>query len=186
MAPSPAPTACRPQARGKRASIPMSAGSKVRRRGVCWSDSLRAGSIAAWRGRAVAGLDLALLGRGFAAALGARNGPFHAWRDAQALHPPRIGVEHLDLEIAGARNHFAAHRQAADMRHQIAAQRFDLLAGFGGDKILADYRAGIVETGAGVGDEGIIGLPHDRGGLVAVMFVVDLADDLLDDVLDRD
>src|SRR5882757_7502928 len=134
MAASPAPTVRRPRARGRRASIPMSAGSKDRRRGVCRSGSLRAGSVAAWRGRAVAALSLTLFGRGFAAALDARNGAFLARRDAQTFHPPRIGVEHLDLEIAGARNHFAAHWQAADMRHQVAAERFDLLAGFAGDK----------------------------------------------------
>src|SRR5215211_1203846 len=173
MAAPPTMTARRRRARGPRASIPRSAGSKDRRRGVYRSGSLRAGSVAAWRGRAVAALGLTLFGRSFAPALDARNGPFLARRDAQAFHPPRIGVEHLDLEIAGARNHFASHRQAADMRHQVAAQRFDLLAGLAGDEVLADHRARIVETGTRVGNEGIVGLPHDRGGLVAVMLVVD-------------
>ena len=107
-------------------------------------------------------------------------------RDAQPLDAPRIGIEHFDLEIAGAGNDFAAHRQAADMGHEIAAQRFDFLAGLAGDEILADHGADVVEAGARVGDEGIVRLPHDRRRLVAVMLVVDLADDLLDDVLDRD
>src|ERR1700694_1750187 len=124
MAPSPTPTARPLEAQWPRASIPILAGSKDRRRGVCRSGSLRAGSVAR-RSRAVAGLGLTLLGRGFAAALDTRRRAFLARRDAQSLHPPRIGVEHLDLEVAGPRNHFAAHRQAADMRHQIAAQRFD-------------------------------------------------------------
>src|SRR5258705_3477817 len=103
MAPSPARTARRPQARGLCASIPMSAGSKDRRRGVCRSGSLRAGSVAGGRGWVVAGLGLALFGRGFAAALYARRRAFLALRDAQALQPPRVGVRHLDLAIAGTR-----------------------------------------------------------------------------------
>ena len=72
------------------------------------------------------------------------------------------------------------------MGHQIAAEGFDFFAGLAGDEVLADHRADVVEAGARVGDEGIVGLPHDRRRLVAVMLVVDLADDLLDDVLDRD
>ena len=72
------------------------------------------------------------------------------------------------------------------MADEIAAERFDFLAGFAGDEILADHAADVIEARARVGDEGIIRLPHDRRRLVAVMLVVDLADDLLDDVLDRD
>ena len=107
-------------------------------------------------------------------------------RDAQPLDAPRIGIEHLDLEIAGTGNDFAAHRQPADMGDEIAAERLDFLAGFAGDEILADHGADVVEAGARVGDEGIVRLPHDRRRLVAVVLVVDLADDLFDDVLDRD
>ena len=72
------------------------------------------------------------------------------------------------------------------MGHEIAAEGFDFLAGLAGDELLADHRADVVEAGARVGDEGIVRLPHDRRRLVAVMLVVDLADDLFDDVLDRD
>ena len=111
---------------------------------------------------------------------------FLAGGDAQPLDAPRIGIEHFDFEIAGTGNDFAAHRQAADMGDEIAAQRLDFFAGFAGDEILADHGADVVEAGARVGDEGIVRLPHDRRRLVAVVLVVDLADDLLDDVLDRD
>ena len=72
------------------------------------------------------------------------------------------------------------------MADQIAAERLDLLAGLADDELLADHGADVVEAGAGVGDEGIVGLPHDRRRLVAVVLVVDLADDLFDDILDRD
>ena len=71
------------------------------------------------------------------------------------------------------------------MGHEIAAKRLDFLSGLAGDEILADHGADVVEAGARVGDEGIVRLPHDRRRLVAVVLVVDLADDLFDDVLDR-
>ena len=117
---------------------------------------------------------------------GTRRGAFLAGCDAQALDPARIGIEHLDFEIAGAGNDFAAHRQPPDMGDKVSAQRFHFLAGFAGHKILADHGADVVEAGARVGDEGIIRLLDDRRRLVAVVLVVDLADDLLDDILDRD
>ena len=47
-----------------------------------------------------------------AAALGAVRRPALAARDADLLHPARIGVEHLDLEVARARHDLAAHGNA--------------------------------------------------------------------------
>ena len=41
----------------------------------------------------------------------ARRGTFLADGDAQALDPPRIGIEHFDLQIARARNHLATQQQ---------------------------------------------------------------------------
>ncbi len=70
------------------------------------------------------------------------RGTFLADGDTQAFDPARIGVEHLDLEIARTGNDLAAHRQATDLRHQIAAQRLDFLTGFAGDEFLADYGSG--------------------------------------------
>src|SRR3954471_6308111 len=148
--------------------------------------SLRAGSIAGRR-RIVIGLRRAWVRRGIAAAvfaLRARGRRLLADGNSQPFYPSWIGIEHLDLEIARARNYLAAHRQPADLRDQVAAKRRDLVAGLAGDEILADHRAGIFEAGAGVRDEGIVRLPHDCRRLVAVMLVVDLADDLFDDVLD--
>src|SRR6201999_800010 len=112
--------------------------------------------------------------------------PFLAQAYAQALDAPRVGVEHMNLVIAGTGNDFAAHRQPADMADQIAAQRLDFLAGLAGDEILADHGTDVIKAGARVGNKDVVGLPYDRGRLVAVMLVVDLADDLLDNVLDRD
>jgi len=68
--------------------------------------------------------------------------------DAQALDAAGIGIEHFDLESAGTGNDFAAHRQAADMGDEIAAQRLDFLAGFAGDEIPADHGTDAVEARA--------------------------------------
>ena len=62
------------------------------------------GSIAGGRRRIIVGLRRVVIGRGLAAAPFARRacrGTFLADGDTQALDPPRIGIEHLDLEIAG-------------------------------------------------------------------------------------
>src|SRR5947199_4151876 len=117
----------------------------------------RSGAAVGW----LAGLGGALATAGLA--LRSWRGTLLADGDAQALHPPRIGVQHLDLEIAGSGNDLAAHRQPADMTDQIAAERLDLFAGLARDEFLADHRADIVEARAGVGDEGVVGLAHDRG-----------------------
>jgi hypothetical protein len=54
--------------------------------------------------------------------------------DAHALDAARIGVEHFELEQAGAGDQFTAQRQAARARRQIAAERID----FFGDVLLDD------------------------------------------------
>ena len=56
------------------------------------------------------------------------------------LDPPRDGDPHPNLQPAGAPHVCAAHRQAADLRHQIAAQRLDDFAS----------RAGLSGAGAGL------------------------------------
>src|SRR5918994_2814406 len=103
--------------------------------------SLRAGSIAGSRARIVVGLRLTTLCRGVTAAAFARrprHGALLAGGDAQPLDAPRIGIEHLDLEIARAGNDFAADRQAAEMGHEIAAEGFDFFAGLAGDELRTD------------------------------------------------
>ena len=50
---------------------------------------------------------------------------------------------------------------------------------------MADGCRHVLEMGAGIGDERIVGLAHHVRRLVLVMFVGDLANDLLDDILDR-
>jgi hypothetical protein len=106
--------------------------------------------------------------------------------DAHALDAARVGIEHFDLEIARPGDDFAAHRQAADLRHQIAAERIDIFTRFAGVEFLAHHGLNVLKAGTRIGDERAIRLLDHRRRFVAVMFVVDLADHLLDNVFDRD
>ena len=106
--------------------------------------------------------------------------------DFHLFHAARIGVEHFDLERARARHQFAAHRHAAGLGDEIAAERIDVLERFADIEARADHRDHFLELGARIGDERAVGLAHDARGRVVVMLVFDVADDLLDDVLDRD
>src|SRR5947209_20583932 len=151
--------------------------------------SLRTGSIAGRGARTIIGRSRAWFRRCFAAAaltLRSGGGAFLARGDAQPLDPPWIGIKHFDLVIARARYHFTADRQPANMGDEITAERLDLFASLACDEVLAYHGANVIESGARVGDKGTVSLPHDRGRFVAVVLVIDVADDLFDDVLDRD
>src|SRR5947208_3605732 len=134
-----------------------------------WPGSRGLRAVAGWRARIAIGRLAGVGGDLAAAGLALRpwRGALLPDGDAQSLHPTRIGVQHFHLEIAGAGNDLATHRQPADMTDQIAAQRLDLFAGLAGDEFLADHRADVVEARAGIGDEGIVGLAHDRRRHVA-------------------
>ena len=106
--------------------------------------------------------------------------------DPQLLDAARIGVEHLDLERAGARHQLAAHRHAADAGGDVAGERIHLVGDLADVEVRPDGGGDVLELGARVGQERAVGLAHHVGPLVLVVLVLDLADDLLDDVLDRD
>ena len=55
-----------------------------------------------------------------------RRGAARGWI-LQPLDPARIGVEHLEFEVAGAGDDLAAHRHAAGDGGQQAADRVDVL-----------------------------------------------------------
>ncbi len=115
---------------------------------------------------------------GAAAALPARINP-------HALHPARIGIENFDLEGAGARHQFAAHRHPVDQGDDVAGHRVDLFGGLADVEFGADHCDRLLEAGAADGDErSVVLADHGLGGRLVVL-VVDLADDFLDDVLDR-
>ncbi len=83
--------------------------------------------------------------------------------DADLLDPARIGIQHLDLEAGRAWHQFAAQRQPADLRHQIAADGIDLLGCLADVEGDADRGGDVVEARARVGDERAVGLATTAG-----------------------
>ena len=104
--------------------------------------------------------------------------------EAQALDPPRIGVDHLELDARGMADHLAARgHPAGEVEHE-TAERVDVLALFRRQH-RADARLEVLDRGACVGDQRAV-RPLDHVDLLDVVLVLDIAHDLLDHVLDGD
>ena len=106
--------------------------------------------------------------------------------DSDFLDAARIGIEYLELKPAGTRHQFAAHRHAPDAFDDIAAERIDVLTGFADVEFRTDRGHDFFQIGAAIGEIGTVILPDDGMDARLVVLVLDVADDLLDDVLDRD
>ena len=81
--------------------------------------------------------------------------------DADLLYPARVGIQHLDLESGRAGHQLAAQRQAADLRHQIAAEGIDSLGSVADVEGDADRGGDVTEAGPRVGDKRTVELGHD-------------------------
>src|SRR5690606_16618744 len=104
--------------------------------------------------------------------------------DAHALDTARIGVEHMELEAGYGLHHLAARRHAAQRVEDHAADRVDRLAMLAGGETAADHLRHLVDLGAAVNDvDAVAGLGDHR--LLVVVLVLDVADNHLDDVLQR-
>ena len=106
--------------------------------------------------------------------------------DPQPLDPARIGVEHFEFEVAGAGDDFAADRHAAGGRGQQAADRVDVLGVGERREIDAERLGDVLQAGARFDDEGAVAGGGDLRPVGLVVLVLDVADDRLDHVLDRD
>src|SRR5215475_11218163 len=91
-------------------------------------------------------------GRSRPCRLGAYGAPLAVGRrralaaiDAQPLQAPRIRIEHLDLEVARPGHELAAHRYAADLHEQIAAECIDLLGGVADVELGAEDRRHVLQ-----------------------------------------
>ncbi len=69
---------------------------------------------------------------------------------------------------------------------QQAAERVDLLGLLAHGEGRIDLLRHLLQPGAGVGDVAAVGLPGDQRHLLVVVLVLDVADDLLDEILHRD
>jgi hypothetical protein len=90
------------------------------------------------------------------------------------------------IQWAGARHQLAAHRHAPDAGGDVAGERIHLIGDLADVEIRPDRGGDVLELGAGIGQEGTVGLADHVRQDILVVLVLDLADDLLHDVLDRD
>src|SRR5262249_18587756 len=104
--------------------------------------------------------------------------------DPELFHASRIGVEDFEFERPGPWHELAAHGHAADPRRHISGEGVHFLGDVAHIEFTDDCRD-VLEARAGVGEKRAVGLAHHAWRHVLVVFVRDLADDLLDDVLDR-
>src|SRR5580704_207109 len=111
--------------------------------------------------------------------------------DRQAANPepldaPRIGVEHLEFEAAGMRDHLAAPWHPPGEGKDEATQRVHLVA----VAVMAQPRAVLLieclDRQARVGDDATIGARDQGGRLINIVLVLDLADFFIDKILDHD
>src|SRR5205814_9556893 len=95
--------------------------------------------------------------------------------DAPPLHVEHLDAQPVDLEA------LADLRHAPDAREQVAAERLEALT-LDPD---AEPRSDLVDVRLPAHDVAPVALVHDRLGL-DVVFIANLADDLLEQILDRD
>ena len=104
---------------------------------------------------------------------------------AQPLDAPRIGVEHLEFDAVGMGDDLAAFRHPAGQHEDEAAQRVDRLLVAGRAQARAVLFLERLDRQARIGDDAAVGPLDQRRRLGDVVLVLDLADDLLDQILDR-
>src|SRR5579885_2356230 len=118
---------------------------------------------------------------GMSRALGRRKAA-----QAQPLDPVRIGIEHLELDAAGMGDHLAALRHAPGKREDEAAQRIDILEPVAGAQRRRELLFDALDRHPRVGDDAAVRPLAERRRCIGVVLVLDLADDLLDQILDGD
>ena len=102
--------------------------------------------------------------------------------DLQRVQPAAVGAQDAEAEAADRRR-LAALRQPAERLQHEAADGVELVVG----ERRAELRVEVVDLGLRLDAETAVGLGDDVVlALVEVVFVLDVADDLLEHVLDRD
>jgi hypothetical protein len=103
--------------------------------------------------------------------------------NANLLHPARIGFEDLEFEATVMAYQLAADRHPPEHGEDKAAERVGILLAPGRQEAAMNQRFDVLDRGAGIGHiHSLAGLAKLRLGFV--MLIGDVADDLLDQVLD--
>src|SRR5213078_5191102 len=109
------------------------------------------------------------------------------WQPAhpQPLDTSRIGVEYLELDAVGMSDDLAALRHTPRQGENQPTQRIDRVFLARRTQPSSMLLLDRIDRDARIGDDASVG-PHDQNRRrVDIVLVLDLADDLLDDVLDR-
>ena len=105
---------------------------------------------------------------------------------AQFLDAPGICVQHLELDAARVAHQLAPRRDAAGEREHETPDRVDVLLLLGRDELKVEMPLERLDGHARIGDEAKTRVLADQRLVGDVMLVVDLADHLLDQILDGD
>src|SRR5215471_11451636 len=120
-------------------------------------------------------------GTGDAAAIRPRRGAH-----PQAFDPARICIEHLEFDTRWMCDYLAPFGHAPSETGNQPAKRIDFLLICGGAQPHALMLFEQLDRSTRIGDEASIGAFYQARSLGFVVFVLDLPDDFLDEVLDRD
>lgn len=104
--------------------------------------------------------------------------------NSQPLDATRIGVQNLELYAALVRDELAFDWNAPQMRHDEAADGIDLALVVRLQQLHSEMRLELVDWRARLRDQARPRILGDIGGLLDIIFVLDVTDHLLDEILD--
>ena len=106
--------------------------------------------------------------------------------DLELLDPARIGIENFELDARGMPDKLATRGDPPDDGEHEAAERIDVGLFLGLEQLGPEPRLELLDRCARRGDEPELGVDGDIRRLLLVVLVLDVADDLLDQILDGD
>src|SRR5690625_642415 len=107
-------------------------------------------------------------------------------RDAKALDLARIGIDHLEFMAIFVLDDLAPRRHMVGQLEDEPAKRVDLLLPTIGQKMDALGLLEFADIGTSVDEIDTLGFANPGFGYVDIVFILDIADDLSDQILDGD
>ncbi len=106
--------------------------------------------------------------------------------DLELLHTPGIGIENLEFDTRRMPDQFTARRNASEHRENEATDAVDIRLLIVGNELHAQVPLELFDRRPCDRDNAELRVQNDVGFLVLIVFVFDVADDLLDQIFDRD
>src|SRR5260370_27735305 len=105
---------------------------------------------------------------------------------AQALDPPRVGIEHFEFDAQWVSNDFAALRHAPGKARDQSTQGVHLFLVAVRAQPSAFMLLEHLYRGAGIGDQAAVAALDEAPAAGHIVLVLDLTDNFLDQAFDRD